>query len=190
VLRNFTKNEGFTALGQTVYYQLHISRKETAYAWLSYHTGGKFKNNLSAISKDSTLPQKLAYQISSIINYSHVSLGWKHYYKGGSDEEETWSFYSTTGFGLLFAKVQNTFNKQVDTAHYRPLQVIHAGTAMVKRLTVDVGLGVEIPLGPGLFLYSEARTWLPASDYPSAYLYNNNIPRTLLVTAGIRILFD
>jgi hypothetical protein len=53
-----------------------------------------------------------------------------------------------------------------------------------------VGIGGEFPLGGGICLYTELRTWLPASDYPSPYLYNSDIPRVLLLTGGIRILFD
>jgi hypothetical protein len=78
----------------------------------------------------------------------------------------------------------------VDTAHYHISPSLSAGTATAKRLTLDLGLGTEYPLGPSIYLYGELRTWLPASDFPSPYLYNNNIPRILLLAGGVRILFD
>jgi len=191
LLHHFTRNESFTAIGQTVYYQLHFSKKETAYAWVSYHTGGKFKNDLSAVATDSiTTPQRLSFTASSRVNFSHISLGWKHYFRGGSNEEQTWGLYTTTGLGILFAHVENNFNKEFDTAHYQLSQPLLKGSATVRRLTLDLGLGTEYALAPSIFLYGELRTWLAASDYPSAYFYNNNVPRVLLLTGGIRILFD
>jgi hypothetical protein len=191
LLHNFTKNEGFNAVGQTVHYQFHFTKKETAYGWLSYHRGGRFKNNLSAVAKDSiTSPQRLNYRVSSSINLSQISLGWKHYFRGGSNEEDTWGVYSTAGFGLLFAKVTNTFDKRVDTAKYASSKLVLPGATTINKLTIDLGLGGEFSVAPGLFLYSEIRTWLPASSYPSPYLYNNDLPRVLLLNAGLRILFD
>ncbi|MEO6070180.1 MAG: hypothetical protein ABIN57_02460 [Chitinophagaceae bacterium] len=191
LLHNFTKDEAFTTIGQTVYYQLHISKKETGYALISYHTGGKVKNNITAIANNATtFPQKISFSATSKIKLSQISLGWKHYFRGGSNEEQTWGLYSTAGFGLLTVKVENTFNKTIDTLSYKLLPTLSSGTGNVKRLTVDLGLGGEIPIGPSIYFYGELRTWIPASNFPSPYLYNNKIPKMLLLSGGVRILFD
>jgi len=92
------------------------------------------------------------------------------------------------GFGLLFGRAENTFNKAIDTAKYRVQQL--PGNGKFRRLTFDVGLGVEAPIGTGFYFYGELRTWLPASDYPSPYLNNNDGPRVLLLNGGLRLLFD
>ena len=65
-----------------------------------------------------------------------------------------------------------------------------AGSEHFKRLTLDVSLGAEILLGAGIYLYTDVRTWIAASDYPSPYLYNNKMPRTGMVNGGIRVLLE
>jgi hypothetical protein len=191
LLRSFSKGQNFTSIGQTIQYQYHFAKKESVYAWLSYHTAGKFKNNFSATAKDTvTSPQRIDYSASSSLRYQQISIGWKHYFKGIYDNEEFPNLYGTAGFGLLSAKAENTFNKAVDAARYKIPQQSVAGSASLRRLTFDVGIGGEISLGGGIYFYTELRTWLPASDYPSPYLYNNDIPRVGLLNGGIRILFD
>jgi hypothetical protein len=79
---------------------------------------------------------------------------------------------------------------QVDTAHYTLSQQAWPGTKNVVRLTADVGLGAETLLGGGIYLYADARTWIQSTRYRSPYLYNQAVPRVLVLSAGLRILFD
>jgi hypothetical protein len=65
-----------------------------------------------------------------------------------------------------------------------------SGTASFKRLTFDLGLGIEKPVGADVFLYLEGRVHVPTSGYPSKHiLVNNNAPLTATVNTGLRILF-
>ena len=76
----------------------------------------------------------------------------------------------------------------IDTLDY--LVPVRAGSAKFKRLTVDLGLVSEIPLGGDFYLYFEGRLWLPASDYPSKYVFvNDDAPLVAMFNTGIRILF-
>ena len=64
------------------------------------------------------------------------------------------------------------------------------GKANFKRLTVDLGLGWEKPLGADFYFYAEGRVWIPASDYPSKHIFiNNNAPVAAMVNIGLRLLF-
>ena len=190
-LRNLSKNQKFWAFGQTVQGNFHFSRKQSAYAWICYYTNGKFKNALTATAKEpNTLPKNINYISHSSLRYRQISFGLKHYFKGSYNNEESWNLYGLGGFGLLLSKVENTFNQTIDTAKYVIPQQAIAGSGNFKRLTFDIGLGGEIMLGSGIYLYSDVRTWIPASDYPSPYLYNNNTPRIIALHTGIRILFD
>jgi hypothetical protein len=189
LLRDFTKNQQFSAFGQTVQFNFHFTKKESLYTWIAYYTNGKYQNDLTALPRYlSTTPPSVPYTSFSKIGYRQVSLGWKHYFKKSFDAQATYGIYGLAGFGLLFGRAENTFNKAIDTAKYRVQQL--PGNGKFRRLTFDVGLGVEAPIGTGFYFYGELRTWLPASDYPSPYLNNNDGPRVLLLNGGLRLLFD
>lgn len=191
LLRSFSKDQRFFALGQTVQVNFHVSKRGTGYAGIAYYTSGRFKNNLRATAKDINInPVTVDYTSGSVLRYRQVSLGWKHFFKGSYDEELTWNLYGLAGFGLLLGTVTNTFNKPVNATNYNVPPRAVAGSAFFKRLTFDVGIGAETALGTGIYVYSDIKTWLPASDYPSPYLYNNDVPRIILVNGGIRILID
>jgi len=191
VLRSFTKGSRFWAMGQTVQAHFHLAAKTTAYAWLSYYTNGNFKNSQQAVGKDSSvMPQQLSYVTESTLRYRQVSLGFRHYFKGAYNNESTWSLYGLGGFGLLLIRASNTYSTPVDTLQYHVPQQAVEGTQNIVRLTADVGLGVETLLGSGVYLYADARTWLQASSFVSPYLYNNEVPRVLIVSGGVRILFE
>ena len=91
----------------------------------------------------------------------------------------------------MFGKASNSYDKVVDTTLYNAQQPIE-GSSAFRRLTIDVGLGTEFPLGGGVFVYSEVRTWLPSSHYPSEYLYkdNYNIPAIVAANVGLRLLIE
>lgn len=192
LLRNLSPDQHFFAIGQTVKGEIHITKKESAYAWLSYYTNGSTRNRTTAIAIDSAAqPAAFKYTVYSRLRYRQISIGWKHYFKGGYDAEMTWSLYGLAGFGLLFGQAQNSYSQYVDTIKYAAPLHPTTGTGNFKRLTFDVGLGTEIPLGSTIYLYSELRSWLPASDYPSPYLINNDkVPLTLILNGGIRVLID
>ncbi|MGV3658064.1 MAG: hypothetical protein ACO1NX_08920, partial [Chitinophagaceae bacterium] len=109
---------------------------------------------------------------------------------GSYNRETDWNLYGTAGFGLLAGRADNTPNQTIDADLYTTPQVAIAGGDHFKRLTFDVSLGTEMVLGAGIYLYTDVRTWIPASGYPSPFLYNNNLPRTLMVNGGIRVLLD
>ena len=192
LLRNLSKQQKFWSFGQTVQLNFYPGVKDAVYAWISYYTNGKFSNNFVATAKDSlTNPQEIHYEAHTDMRYRQVSIGWKHYFVGAYNSEHIWNVYGYAGFGLLFGKASNSYNKVVDTTLYNSQQPIE-GSSAFRRLTIDVGLGTEFPLGGGVFVYSEVRTWLPSSHYPSEYLYkdNYNIPAILAVNVGLRLLIE
>jgi hypothetical protein len=189
LMRNFSPQQKFWSLGGTVQGNFHFNKKQSAYAWLSYYTPCKFQNNFTAAAKSSnTFPSVLPFKASATWKNNEVSLGWRHYLKGGFDAENEWCLYSIAGLGLMFSKVANIFAPAVDTSlYYTPTL---SGNGKFYRLTLDLGLGAEFPIGGNFFLYGDARTWLPASDDPSPYLHSNkNVPLAVIVSGGMRILF-
>lgn len=192
ILRNFNQQQKFWAFGQTVQLNFQLKGKEALYSWVTYYTTGRFKNNFIANAKEPlTNPQQLSYTAYSGLSYRQISLGWKHYFKGSFNSENIWNVYGYAGFGLLLGKVDNRFSKNIDTATYIMTSPL-PGNAAFKRLTFDTGLGTEFPLGTDIYLYTELKTWIPTSHYPSPYLYNNNyhIPAVATVNMGIRILIQ
>lgn len=189
VLRNLSEDAGFTAFGQTVRVQVHFTKKESAYASINYYTNGKYKNDFTALPFDPLINDAKNYTSSSKVGYRHFSVGWQHFFKGGFDGD-TWSIYSLAGLGLLTGKVENTYSTSIDTADYYVPQYAVEGSGTFRRLTLDLGAGVETQIASGFFLYGELRTWIPTSKYPSPYLYNNNMPRVAILSGGVRILFD
>jgi hypothetical protein len=191
LLRSISKNQGFFAIGQTIQGNVHFTNTESAYAWLSYYTNGTFKNTLTAIAKDpTTTPRNINYTSSSKLSYQQVSIGWKHFFVGGAESESPYTIYGLAGFGLVSGKIENTWDKAIDTADYIfELRAIE-GSATFKRLSFDIGIGTEARLATSVYLYADLRTWLPASNFPSPYLYNNSLPRVIIASTGLRILFN
>lgn len=189
VLRSFKKDQRFWAIGQTVSFHFHITPRDGAYAWISYYSNGKFTNDLNATAKSpATLPQQVNYRNSAALRFKHISLGWKRYLKGAPDIEKKWSLYGYAGFGLMLGSIVNSHSVIIDTTGY--IVPVRRGKANFKRLTFDLGLGVEVPVGGDLFFYMEGRALVPTTDYPSKHLFiNNNAPFTGAVNAGLRILF-
>ena len=88
----------------------------------------------------------------------------------------------------MFTKVENVFTPAIDTSLYTAPTL--AGSSEFYRLTIDIGGGIEFPIGGNFFLYSDIRTWIPTTDYPSPYLHNDkNVPLPFMIIGGMRILF-
>lgn len=190
ILRSFKPDQRYWAIGQTVNFNFNFTPKDGAYAWLSYYSPGKFHNDLQAPAKStSTVPQQVNYTNSAQLKFKHISLGWKRYLKGDCDAEKKWSLYGYAGFGLMLGSITNIHSVSIDTSTYTA--PVMAGKANFKRLTFDLGLGIEFPVGGDVFLYFEGRGLIPTTDYPSPYLFvNNNAPFTGAANMGIRILFN
>jgi hypothetical protein len=124
------------------------------------------------------------------LRFRQFSLGFRHYFKGAYNSEATLGLYGLAGFGLLLVRATNEYNLPVDTTQYQLPQRAVTGATNIVRLTADVGLGAETLLGGGIYLYADLRTWIQASRFPSPYLYNNALPRVVILNGGIRILFD
>lgn len=187
---SFKKGQRYWAYGQTVCGQFHITPTDALYAWLAYYGDGKFKNDLTATAKSPTTnPQTVNYRNNARLRFKHISLGWKRYFKGDYDAEKSWNLYGYAGFGLLLGRIENSQSIPVDSAQY--LLPLKNGKGNFKRLTFDVGSGVEFPAGASVFLYLEARALIPTTDYPSPYLFvNRKAPLVGAANLGIRILIN
>jgi len=188
-LRNFSPQQKFWAIGQTLRANAHFSPTQGAYASLDYYTEGKFKNNFIASAKSAlTTPQQLAYTATGRLIYRQFSIGLKHYFRGSFNAETDYNIYGLAGFGLLFAQVSNTNSVAIDTTLYQ-IQVFD-GKGNFRKLTFDLGIGGEAPIGGNFFLFADGRTWLPASSNTAPYLHNQkNVPLPFMLSAGMRILF-
>ena len=108
--------------------------------------------------------------------------------KGTPDAEKSWNLYGFAGFGLLLGQVENTHSVSIDTAVYAV--PVLSGKAQFKRLTMDLGVGWEIPIAGDFYFFTEGKVWIPTTDYPSKYIFvNNNAPLVAMLGLGIRILF-
>jgi len=170
----------------------HFTPRDGAYVGYAYSAPGKFVNDFVAIAKSPVvMPQILEFKSYSQITFRNFSLGWKHYLKGSASSEEFWNLYFTAGFGLVSARVKNIYTIASDTVNYSFPTNPAEGSGNFRRLTFDVSLGYEIPIGMAIYLYGEARAWIPASDYPSRYLLiNDNAPFIGTANIGLRLLFD
>jgi len=188
--RNQKKGQQFWTAGNTIKGEIHLTKKDGPYMWVSYIIPGKFKNSLSATAKfPATSPQSIAFVNKAKMNIKQVSIGWKHYFKGGSNTDDNWSLYGIAGFGIIGGYVSNSFNTTIDTSLYT-VPVIN-GASKFKRLTADLGLGWEFPVSGDLVIYNDLTVWVPASDYPSKYLLiNNKAPLIVSFHLGLRIYFD
>jgi hypothetical protein len=187
--RNFKKDQEYWAVGHTTMANFHLSAKDGIYVWFCYFSDGKIKDPLTASAKlPVTLPQQINYENSARLRFKHFSLGWKKYLKGDPSAEAGWNCYGYAGLGLMLGRVINTHSVTIDTALYNV--PVYQGKANFKRLTLDLGLGVEFPVGADFFIYGEAKALVPTTDYPSRYLFiNQKAPFTGIVSAGVRLLF-
>jgi len=191
VIRSFREDQRYWAIGQDMLVDWHFTTKGGVYASLAYSSYGKFTNQLTATAKTSaTFPSEISFTNRSQLRFEQISLGFKHYFVGTTDAEIKWSLYSLTGFGLMFGRVTNSYSTSIDTSLYTaPEQPIN-GKGHFKRLTLDVGLGWEVPLSGDVYLYANGKVLIPTSDYPSKYLLvNDNAPLIGALGLGIRILF-
>jgi hypothetical protein len=187
--RSFKKQQQYWAAGHNTVANFHITPKHAVYVSFSYYSDGKIKNQLAATAKlPATVPQQLNYENSARMRFKHFSVGWKRYLKGTPDAETGWAMYGFAGFGLMLGRVTNTHSVAIDTADYN-LPVL-SGKANFKRLTADLGLGAEYPLGGDFYLYGEGKVFIPTTDYPSNYIFiNDKAPFTVMLGIGLRLLF-
>lgn len=187
--RNFQNEQQYWAIGHAVNANFHLTPKEGIQVSFSYFSNGKFNNAVTATAKDvSTTPQRINYTNNARMRFRLLSIGYKKYILGNCETEKGWNLYGAAGFGLLMGRVINTHSVAIDTSIYHV--PVRSGEANFKRLTIDLGLGWEKPLGGDFYFYTEARTFIPASDYPSKYIFvNKNAPFTGSLHAGLRIIF-
>jgi hypothetical protein len=190
LLRNLGEKQKFWSAGQTIQGNYHISPTHTAYVWFKYYIPGKFSNEFTATARDlATSPQQVNYRVNSSWAYREFSLGWKHFIKGSYDAAEGWNLYTITGLGIMFARSESTTS--LDTALYQPAQRPFLGNKNFTRLNLDLGIGGEMPLGANIYIYSDLRTWINTSSYPSDVFHSEkNATFPLMLHAGIRLLFD
>ena len=191
ILRSFKNDQRFWAVGQNIIVDWDFTSKGGAYASLSYSSYGKFTNELSATAKAATTsPQQISFDNNAQIRFEQISLGFKDYFVGSTDAEVNWNLYTITGFGLMFGRVTNDYSTSIDTSLYNAPQQPVNGKGHFKRLTLDLGVGWEIPLSADFYLYASGKVWIPTSDYPSKYLFvNDNAPLIAMFGIGVRILF-
>jgi hypothetical protein len=189
LFRSFKKDQRYLSLGQTITGHFNFTDADAFYVWFAYSSNGKFKKQLDATAKSVlTIPQQVGYTNYARLRFNHISMGWKHYLKGAYNTEDSWNLYGYAGFGLMFGIAQNTHSVAIDSADYDI--PVWSGKAKFKRLTIDLGLGYEIPVGGDIYFYMEGRALVPTTDYPSRYLFlNENAPLMGSVNAGLRLLF-
>lgn len=189
-MRNFTRGQKFGAIGQTVQGQIHLTKKQSLYAWLVYYNTGKFSNSYTATAKQpATTPAQLRYSVNGGLRLREISLGWKRHIKGAYDDEEQWNVYGMAGFGLLFIKAENSYSPSPDTALYKLPATPVQGSGSFNKLTLDLGVGAERPLGGQMFLYLDLRTALPLSHFQSPFLHTDAaFPKAFSLSFGLRLL--
>ncbi len=188
--RSFKKEQQYWAVGHTVHLHFNYNPRNGVYAWLSYYSNGKFSNQLVATAKSpSTNPQQINYANHAQMRFKHISFGWRHYLKGTISSDKTFNIYGYAGWGLMLGRIENTDEPQIDTTLYT--LPVNLGKGNFKRLTIDVGLGWEWPIGSDIYFYNEGRVWLPTTDYPSKFLFvNRKAPLVASLNVGLRILFN
>jgi len=189
IQRNFKKEQRYWAAGHTTQAQFHITPKNGVYVSFAYYSPGRFNNNITAIAKSQqTTPQQINYTNTSKMSLKHLSIGWKKYLKGTPDIEKGWNMYTNAGLGLLLGRVDNSHSVGIDTALYAV--PVLSGRGNFKRLTLDLGLGWEVPVGGDMYFYTEGKVWVPTTNYPSKYIFvNSNAPLVVMLSGGIRIIF-
>lgn len=190
IQRSFKKTQQYWALGQTINALFHFTPTDGVYVWFAYYSKGRFHNNIAAASwSPFTVPDKINFRNDAKMRVKHFSVGWRKYLVGNAGTETNWNLYGYAGLGILIGKVENVYSIPVDTLTYNV--PVKNGTGNFKRLTLDLGLGWELPLSGSFYFYTEARTWIPTTDYPSPYIFvNDNAPLVGMLNVGFRILFD
>lgn len=188
--RSIKKEQRYWAVGQTVHTHFHLTPTDGVYLWIAYYSTGKFSNNLAAAAKSTaTNPQQVNYKNNAEMRFKHISIGWKHYFKGSADMEDSWGLYGYAGFGLLPGRIINNHSIVIDSSLYN--LPVRSGKANFKRLTLDLGLGWEAPIGGTVYFYNEGRVWLPTTDYPSDHIFiNRNAPLVATLNFGLRIRIE
>jgi hypothetical protein len=189
IQRNFKKEQLYWALGHTTNAIFHLTPKDGIYLWFAYYSNGRFNNNLTAVARSPlTAPQQVSYLNSARMRLKQFSVGWRKYLRGSPDAETGYNIYGYAGFGLLLGRMDNSHSVSIDTVLYNV--PVLSGKANFKRLTVDLGIGWEIPIGGDFYFFTEGKVWVPASNYPSKYIFvNNNAPYVAMLGTGIRIVF-
>jgi hypothetical protein len=189
IQRSFKKEQRYWAFGHTTCTHFHLTPVDGIYISFVYYSNGKFNNDLTATAKSAlTTPQQIRYVNAGNMRLKELSIGWKRYLKGTFNAEKSWNLYGYAGFGLMFGRVVNTHSIFVDTAIYNA--PVLSGTGSFKRLTFDLGLGTEVPVGADFFIYTEGRVWIPTTDYPSKFVFvNKKAPLAGMVSLGLRLLF-
>ena len=189
VQHNLKEQQRFWAIGHTTNIIFHLSKTEGFYASFAYFSNGEFTNRLTAFAKTpGTIPQQINYRGDVQMGLKQLSLGWKKYLAGAADAEGDWNLYAGAGFGVVFGRVINLLSVSPDTTLYNV--PVRGGKANFKRLTLDLSLGAEFPIGKDIYLYSEGRCWITTTDYPSNHiLVNENAPLVAMLGFGIRVLF-
>ena len=192
VLHNFDTKQKFTVVGQTIIPQFHFDKKNTGYIWFTYHSNGKYKSTLNATAKSaSTSPPSYNFTNQSEMRLRQFSVGLKRFIKGGYDDLAKFNIYTTAGFGLIIGGASNTFPASVDTSLYSIQNNIMNGSGDFKRLTFDLGGGLEFPVSYEIYIYSEIRIHIPTTSYPNNYLLkNSNAPFVGTFNFGIRVSFS
>ncbi len=187
---NFKKEQRYSAIGQTINFVLHLTGKEAVYTNFNYYSNGRFKNDLIATAKSpATSPQQIGYVNEGKMRLKHFSVGYRKYLKGVANEEKELNIYAYAGLGIILGRIENSHSVSIDSAVYN--LPVYSGKANFKRLTLDLGLGVEMPIGGDIFFYTEGRIWVPASDYPSSYIFvNKNAPFVGMLNLGLRLFFN
>lgn len=189
VLHNFKKQQRYWAVGSHLQLCFHVTPRDGVYGRFGLYTNGRFVNRLQAIAKSpTTLPQQVNYNDTSGMRMQHISIGWKKFLKGLPTDEKGWNLYTSAGFGLMLGQVNNTSRARPDSLFYD--LPIRGGEGSFKRLTLDLGLGVDFPLSGDVYAFGEGRLLIPTTDYPSKYIFiNEKAPLISWLGAGIRILF-
>ncbi len=189
LMHNFREEQHFSTIGNRVNANFHLGRRDGITTTFTMSGNGNYRNSLVATAKDlSTSPQQRPYTNSGKMRFRQLSVGWKRYIKGAPDTGTGWNLYGYAGFGLLLGRIDNLHSQVIDTVTY--ILPVQAGMAHFKRLTFDLAIGWEKPVGGDFYFYTEARVFIPSSDYPSRYLFvNKNAPFAGMLGAGLRILF-
>lgn len=190
LLRNFGKDQKFWTVGQSIVGTFHFTPRHSAYTWFKYYIPGKFSNDFTATARDAaTSPQQVNYTVKANWAFREFSIGYKGYLAGSYDNEIGFNVYALAGLGLMFAKAENI--SDLDTVLYAPLQKPLLGANKFTRLTLDLGIGGEIPIGGNIYIYSDLRTWVNTSSYPSDVFHNDEEPTLpIMLHLGIRLLFN
>ena len=189
IQHNFKKQQQYWAVGSHLQLCFHLTPRDGIYGWFGLHTNGKFANRLQATAKSTTtVPQVINYNDTSRMRFQHISIGWKKFIKGLPTNESGWNLYTSAGFGLMLGLVNNYSTARPDSLFYD--LPISGGEGRFKRLTLDLGLGVDFPLAADVYAFGEGRVFIPTTDYPSKYIFiNEKAPFIAWIGAGLRILF-